>query len=154
MYYFDQEHHCEVAAKGSRFEQRKPRTIKLRPGLTSWQDKTVELGTRPNGSSRTVIRCSRLLGKYDIVHGLQTNWLSSLYALSLVSKQVYAETAPFLYSKTAFIFDAPKRMQRFFSIVSSASLQQITKLHLHYNTYGHPQRTDDQVWQDKHIQSW
>lgn len=153
-YYFDQGYHCEVVAKDSQLKEQKSRTVKLRWGLASWQDKAVELGTQSNDIPLTVVRVSRPLGKYNVVHGLQTNWLSSLYALSLVCKQVYLETAIFVYSKTVFVFNAPKRMHGFFGIVSSASLQQITKLHLHYNTYGPPERADHQVWQEKHRQSW
>ncbi|EUC44532.1 hypothetical protein COCMIDRAFT_27146 [Bipolaris oryzae ATCC 44560] len=154
-YYFDREHHCEVAAKGGRFKQREPHTIKLCSGLSSQKYWTVCSGSESDDSlAPCVVRFSVSLGKYIMVHGLQTNWLSSLYALSLVCKQVHLETTKFLYCKTVFIFDAPKRMHSFFGVVSSASLQNITKLHLHYNTYGHPQRTDHQVWQDKHTQSW
>ena len=153
-YYFDQDYRCEVVAKGSQLKDWESRTIKLRSGLASCQDENVGLGARPNEIPPTVVRFSRPLGKYNIVHGLQTNWLSSLYALSLVCKQVYLETASFPYSKTVFVFDAPKRMYRFFGTVSSASLQQITKLYLHYNTYGPPERTNHQVWQDRHHQSW
>ncbi|KAJ5064797.1 hypothetical protein J3E72DRAFT_164144, partial [Bipolaris maydis] len=154
-YYFDQEHHCEVAAKGSRFKQREPQTIKLCSGISSQQDRTLQPGSESyNSLAPSVVRFSRSLGKYIMVHGLQTNWLGSLYSLSLVCKQVYVETIRFLYCKTVFIFDAPKRMHSFFGVVPSTSLQNITKLHLHYNTYGHPQRTDHQIWQDKHTQSW
>lgn len=154
-YYFDREHHCEVAAKGSQFKQREPQTVKLCSGLSSQQDWTLRPGSESDNSlAPSVVRFSRSLGKYIMVHGLQTNWLSSLYALSLVCKQVHLETTKFLYCKTIFIFDAPKRMHSFFGVVSSTSLQNIKRLHLHYNTYGHPQRTDHQVWQDKHTQSW
>ncbi|XP_014555684.1 hypothetical protein COCVIDRAFT_101610 [Bipolaris victoriae FI3] len=154
-YYFDREHHCEVAAKGSQFKQRKPQTIKLCLGISSQKEGALLSGSESDNSlAPSVVRFSRSLGKYIMVHGLQTNWLSSLYALSLVCKQVHLETTKFLYCKTVFIFDAPKRMNSFFGVVSSTSLQNITKLHLHYNTYGHPQRTDHQVWQDKHTHSW
>ncbi|USP75363.1 hypothetical protein yc1106_02637 [Curvularia clavata] len=153
-YCFDRDCHCEILARGSQLKEQKSRTVKLRSGLASWRGKTLELGAQSNDIPPTVVRFSRPLGKYNVVHGLQTNWLSSLYALSLVCKQVYLETAIFVYSKTVFVFDAPKRMHSFFGTVSSVSLQQITKLHLHYDTYGPPERIDHQVWQERHRQSW
>jgi hypothetical protein len=153
-YYFDRECYCEVVASGTQLTWREPQTIKLcsRPVFTQIQISRP----KPNRDAvpRTVVRFSRPLGKYNVVQGLRTNWVSSMYALSLVCKQVYLETTKLVYGKTVFIFDAPKRMHLFFNVVSTANLQNITKLHLHYNTYGNPRQTDDQVWQGKHTQSW
>jgi hypothetical protein len=153
-YYFDSEHHCEVAAKGCQFKQQKPRTVKLWSGLVPPSKRISAPDAEAKAEFTSVIRFSRPLGKYNAVQGLQTNWLGSIYALSLACKQVYMETAVFLYHKTVFIFDAPKRMANFFSVVYTLRLESITKLRLHYDTYGHPERTEHLVWQDKHGKSW
>ncbi|CAA9964643.1 hypothetical protein PTMSG1_08002 [Pyrenophora teres f. maculata] len=151
-YYFESEHHCEITRKPYQVQQqKKPLTVKLCSGLIA----PSPLSSTPDTSNTvTVIRFTRCLGKYNIIQGLQTNWLGSLYALSLVCKQVYAETVTYMYLKTVFIFDAPKRMANFFDVVSSTRLGCITKLQLHYDTYGHPKSTHNIIWQDKHGRSW
>ena len=151
-YYFESERHCEIIAKGKQFQQqKKPLTVKLSSGIVT----PSPLHPAPNTIDTVhVVRFSRCLGKYNMIQGLQTNWLRSPYALVLVCKQVYAETATYLYRKTVFIFDAPKRMANFFNVVPNTRLECITKLNLHYNTYGHPRSTDHIIWQDKHGQSW
>jgi hypothetical protein len=151
QYYFDAQHHCEVTAKGCQFNQQNPRTVKLWLGLTP---SSTRVSAPDAAQELAIVRFSRPLGKYNAVQGLQTNWLGSMYALSLVCKQVYMETAVFLYHKTVFIFDAPKRMANFFSVVSTLRLESITTVRLHYNTYGHPQRTEHLIWQNKHGESW
>ncbi|EOA80699.1 uncharacterized protein SETTUDRAFT_35625 [Exserohilum turcica Et28A] len=146
-YYFGSEYHCEITAQGSQFKQRRPHTIKLWSGLAARKDHASRPDTKPGMPALNIVRFSGPLG-------LQTNWLGSPYALSLTCKQVHLETAAFLYSKTVFIFDAPKRILNFFNVVPSTSLDKITKLHFHYDTYGPPHRADHQVWQAKHSQSW
>jgi len=151
-YYFESELHCEMTSKRHQLQQqKKPPTIKLCSGLIA---SSPILPVSKTFDTVPVIRFSRCLGKYNVIQGLQTNWLGSSYALSLVCKQVYAETVTFLYCKTVFIFDSPKRIANFFDIVSSTRLHCITKLRLHYDTYGHPKSTHDIIWQDKHDQSW
>ncbi|RMZ74179.1 hypothetical protein GMOD_00005042 [Pyrenophora seminiperda CCB06] len=151
-YYFESDHHCEVVAKGHQLrQQKKPRTVKLSSALTT---PSPLLPAPSTPDTIPVIRFSRCLGKYNVIQGLQTNWRRSLYALSLVCQQVYAETATFLYRKTVFIFNAPKRMANFFHVVHSTRLDYITKLRLHYDTYGPPKSTHDIIWQDKHGRSW
>ncbi|KAF1830026.1 hypothetical protein BDW02DRAFT_559923 [Decorospora gaudefroyi] len=153
-YYFEVERHCEFAAKGCQFKPRKQRTVKLWSGLVPPGSCVSPRDTEADAEAPTLIRFSRPLGKYNVVQGLQTNWLGSLCALSLVCKQVYHETTAFLYTRTVFIFAAPKRMTNFFSNMSAIKLESITKLQLHYDTYGHPQRTSDLIWQNKHGESW
>ncbi|KAF1945492.1 hypothetical protein EJ02DRAFT_500747 [Clathrospora elynae] len=153
-YYFGAEVRCEVAAVGfQRFLQRKPRTVKLSSGLLCQPVSKPRPATESKNEVE-VIRISRPLGKHNVVQGLKTNWLGSLYALNLVCKQVHAETLAFLYHKTLFIFDAPKRIDNFLNIVSKPRLECIAKLQLHYDTYGDPGRTADCIWQDRHYQSW
>ncbi|KAG9377877.1 hypothetical protein PtrSN002B_002443 [Pyrenophora tritici-repentis] len=151
-YYFEAENHCEITRKSHQpQQQKKPLTVKLCSALIA----PTPISSAPDTSNTVpVIRFTRCLGNYNIIQGLQTNWLGSLYALSLVCKQVYAETVTYMYLTTVFIFDAPKRMTNFFDVVSSTRLGCITKLQLHYDTYGHPKSTHNVIWQDKHGRSW
>lgn len=153
-YYFDSERRCEIASKGSKFTQRKPQTVKLSSNVIATKSTTPAPDPEISATPPVVIRFSRSLGKYNAVQGLRTNWPDSLCALNLVCKQVYAETAKLLYQSTVFVFDAPKRMTNFFKYASSIHLGSITRLHLHYSTYGNPNKTVDVVWQEKHHQSW
>lgn len=153
-YYFQADCRCEFAAKGCNFTQPKPRVVKLSTGLIRPKNNMFKSHTGVEDEQPITIRISRPLGKYNIVQDLQTSWPSSLYALNLVCKQVYTETIPFLYRKTIFVFDAPKRINAFLSIVSKPRLADITKLQLHYSTYGSPEASQDRVWQDKHRSTW
>jgi len=151
-YYFESELHCEMTSKRYQLQQQKePPVIRLWSALAA---SSPLLPVSKVSDTVPVICFSRCLGKYNVIQGLQTKWLGSSYALNLVCKQVYAETATFLYCKTVFIFDSPKRITNFFDVISSTRLDYITKLRLHYDTYGHPKSTHDIIWQDKHGQSW
>ena len=152
-YYIQPDFRCEFAAKGYCFKQAKSRTVKLLPNV----HRTSHLykdSTKPEEYGPTVIRISRPLGKYNVVQGLQTNWLASIYTLNLVCKQIHAETQEFLYQKTVFVFESPKRLTNFLTFISKPKLATITKLQLHYSTYGAPKSLDDLVWQEKHTKSW
>ncbi len=153
-YCFDPEGRCEIVSRESRFTQYTPETIKL----SLHRVPTINTTTSPNSESKhtppTTVRFSRRLGKYSVIQGLQTNWSGSLCALSLVCKQIYTETATLLYQKTTFVFDAPKRIVNFLKFASSAGIGSITKLHLHYDTYGHPWGSVNVIFEEKHRQSW
>jgi hypothetical protein len=154
QYYFSSSFRCEVASNSRQFEACKPRTVKLWAGAFQPHSQSLQYTSPTNSESPITIRISRPLGKYNIVHGLQTNWFASLFALNLVCKQIYTETLAFIYHKTVFVFDAPSRITNFLRTVSSPKLGHITKLQLHYSTYGCPKWTRDRVWQDKHNESW
>jgi hypothetical protein len=153
-YYFESERRCEIVGNGAQFTRRSPQTVKLSMNLALAKDTTPAHKSEANIIPPTAVHFPRPLGKYNAVRGLCTNWQGSLHALSLVCKQIYLETATFLYQKTVFVFNAPKRMVNFFRLASSVGIENITILHLHYNTYGHPHRTDFRIWQEKHSQSW
>lgn len=156
-YYFASKFRCEFAAQGRRLDNPQSRTVKPRSALphTNNASNPFQHTTRKVPKSPPVtVRMPRMLGKYSRVKGLQTNWQSSLFALHLVCKQVNAETTPFLYTKTVFVFDAPKRLEAFLTVLPQEKLSLITKLQLHYNTYGHPARAQDTIWQEKHHDSW
>jgi hypothetical protein len=147
--YFESDFRCEIAAKGSILKERKTRTVKLSTGA-----QTLKYQSKPKEESPITIRTSRPLGKYTTVKGLQTNWFSSLFAIHLVCKQLHAETLPYIYSTTVFVFDASNRLKTFLNVVSKPKLEHITKLQLHYETYGCPQLLKDRIWQEKHNKSW
>lgn len=156
-YYFEPRRHCEIAAAGTQFKhqhQRKPQTLKLCSGLTPQETHNTDLDSVSSTTVPSVTRFSRSLGKYNSIQGLQTKWHSSLCALSLVCKQVYAETITLLYRTTVFVFDAPRRIGNFLDVVARVRLENITMLHLHYDTYGHPLWADDLRWHEKHRLSW
>lgn len=153
-HYFEPKFRCEFAAKGCQFKEPENRTVKLWSGLTNSDGKKFKYDAKVEPEHLISIRIARPLGKYNVVKGLQTNWLASIYALSLVCKQVYAETVTFLYEKTTFFFDSPKRINNFLNVVSKPKLEQITKLQLHYITYRDPKSYHDRKWQEKHHNSW
>lgn len=155
-YYFARSIRCEFAAQGRQLDERQSRTVTLVSAHTQPKnyDKPLKYTTKKVPERPVTIRISRPLGKYNIVKGLQTNWLASLNALNLVCKQVHNETTAFLYDKTVFVFDAPKRIEAFLTILPQTKLGLITQLQLHYDTYGHPARCQDYTWQDKHHESW
>ncbi|KAH7069445.1 hypothetical protein FB567DRAFT_540139 [Paraphoma chrysanthemicola] len=153
-YYFESECRCEVAAQSSRFDEHRPRIVSLWAGVHHSDTQVLKYESKVQKESPATIRISRLLGKYTIVKGLQTNWFTSLFAINLVCKQIHGETLPFIYKKTTFVFDAPVRITNFLNVVSKQKLEHITKLQLHYSTYGAPSWTKDRIWQEKHAQSW
>jgi hypothetical protein len=151
---FESDFRCEIVAKGQQLTERKKRTVKLWSGVLHSDTRVFKYAAEVEEDSPVTIRISRPLGKHNTVKDLQTNWLASLYALNLVCKQVHAETLKFVYHKTEFVFDAPSRVTSFVAILSNPRLQDITKLQLHYTTYGCPKWNKDRIWQDKHSESW
>lgn len=153
-YYFQDVVRCEVASKGRKFESVELHTVRLWSGLIHSEDKVFKYESKLVNEQPITIRISRPLGRYNIVRGLQTNWLASVHSLNLVCKQVYTETVVFLYRDTVFVFNAPKRIDNFLEITTKPNLANLTRLELHYDTYGDPKATQDRIWQDKHHESW
>lgn len=153
-HYFAPSFRCEFAAEGFQFHSPQSRTVKLWSGLVHSEHKPYKYETQEAPQQPTTIRISRPLGQYNIVKGLNTNWASSIYALNLVCKQIYGETNAYLYNKTVFAFNAPKRINAFLSLVPQTNLTLITKLQLHYTTYGEPVNSCDCIWKAKHLSSW
>jgi hypothetical protein len=153
-YYFESSICCEVVASGRELSSRKPRTVKLWAGAFHHTGQVLKHTPETKRDAPITIRMSRPLGKYTVVHGLQTNWNSSLYALNLVCKLLHTETVAYLYRKTVFVFDAPKRICNFLAVVSQPRLECIARMEMHYSTYGCPKLAKDVVWQEKHHGSW
>jgi hypothetical protein len=153
-YYFESSICCEVVASGRQISSRKLRTVKLWAGAFHHTGQVLKHTPETKRDAPITIRMSRRLGKYTVVQGLQTNWHGSLYALNLVCKLLHAETVAFLYRKTVFVFDAPKRVCNFLAVVSQPRLECIARMEMHYSTYGCPKLAKDVVWQEKHHGSW
>jgi hypothetical protein len=154
-YIFESEFRCEVASKNRQFDKPKPRKVKLWAGAFQSGTQTLQYTSATKEEEAPItIRISRPLGKYNVVQGLRTNWFASLFAINLVCKQIHTETLAFIYSRTTFVFDAPKRITNFLNIIPTSKLELLTKLELHYTTYGCPALMKDRIWQDKHTESW
>lgn len=152
QYYFQGDFRCEISARNSRFEGPKQLVVTLCSNMAL--EKATDIKQTKYKRKTTVVRFAQYLGKYDVVKGLQTTWLTSLFSLHLVCKLIYVETVAYIYSKTEFCFQSPKRIYNFLDVVSQPKLQQISRLELHYHTYGHPQASHDTIWQHKHHDSW
>ncbi|KAF2832554.1 hypothetical protein CC86DRAFT_390580 [Ophiobolus disseminans] len=154
QYYFEPDFRCEIAAKGSQLKEREARTVKLYAGAFQSDNRVLKYESKAKEEGPLTVRVSRPLGQYNIVKGLRTNWLASLFAINLVCKQIHAETLPYLYRETTFVFDASNRLLNFLGVISSSKLHHITKLQIHYATYGNPRMSVDRKWKEKHNQSW
>ncbi|CAO2649081.1 Nn.00g100300.m01.CDS01 [Neocucurbitaria sp. VM-36] len=153
-YYFQPDVRCEFASRGHQFMQPERPTVKLQSNVLATNRHISKNDSNREGGCSVVIRISRALGKYNAVQGLRTNWLTSVYALNLACRQIHAETLPLLYNKTVFVFASSRRIANFLDVISNPMLQNITKLQLHYTTYGAPTKLEDAIWQDKHTDAW
>lgn len=95
-----------------------------------------------------------LIGQYKRIQGLDTRWSSSLTGLIYVCKQVHIETIGLLYQNTTFGFDSPNRIRGLLTVLPKANLKNITRIQLHYHTYGEPKESKDVQWKQKHADSW
>lgn len=148
-YYFKNEFRVEIVARGTVLVKPKPKTVKL---YVSPRYDHVKTRTPLADVPSNFLRMSRTMGRYKHVDGIETKWASSLSALPLVSKQIYAETVSYLYLNTTFVFDAPRRLTNFIESVPAINLSHVTKLILHYSTYGDPRYKNP--FQEKHVKSW
>jgi hypothetical protein len=153
-YYFASTSHCEIASQGSTFQPPTPLTVKLYANQLPPIHTTNPTTKSSAISSPPTLRISRPLGKHTAIQALRTNWRTSLHALHLICKLIHKETIPFLYRNTVFKFNAPKRLKDFLNIISPHNLAHITRLQLHYDTYGSPRWAADVIWQEKHGRSW
>ncbi|KAF2645772.1 hypothetical protein P280DRAFT_465535 [Massarina eburnea CBS 473.64] len=152
-YYFREDFRCEIAAKESTIDQLAlkvpPKTIKLCVGITRGKKPVSNPLEEPIlKTQQRSLRVSRPYGNYRRVHGESTKWENSLCALVLVCKQIHLESVVFLYQKTTFVFDAPKRINNFLRWVPLRNLAHVTKLQLCYIPY------NGNGWDTKHRLSW
>jgi hypothetical protein len=153
-YYFEEDLRCEIAAKGEHFDNKKEKTIKLCLGTVNKDGPVYKYSKTPTPDTPRTLRISKRLGYRSLLHRTQTSWLSSPYTLVFVCKQIHHESLLFVYHNTTFVAAAPRRIMNFLQVLPKKNLSYITKLHLHYTTYGNPRLLKDCVWQQKHLDSW
>jgi hypothetical protein len=152
--YFDVGFRCELVAQNHQLQVAlSARTVRLWAGAFHATHNPLRYTTESTEEPHPPIglRISRNLGKYNQVEALKTDWPTSLSALPLTCRQVYNETLVLLYNATTFVCAAPARLNNF---LSTAKLEFVTKLELHYETYGDPEWSRDRIWQDKHRDAW
>lgn len=71
-----------------------------------------------------------------------------------VCKLVCTECIGLFYLNTTFAFDSPSRITGFLKVLSVTNLAHVTKVQLHYHTYGEPKRSKDVRWKERHLESW
>jgi hypothetical protein len=95
-----------------------------------------------------------LTGRYERIRGLDTRWSTSLCGLIFVCKQIHNECICFFYTNTTFAFDSPSRVVNFLKVPLATNLANVTRIQLHYHTYGDPKRSEDIRFKQKHAESW
>lgn len=154
QYYFDVGFRCELVAQSEKLQgQSKPNTVKLWAGAFHQTTKPLRYTCKPQEepSLPITLRVPRSLGKYNQVEALKTKWPTSLSALPLTCRQIYRETLVLLYRATVFVSASPSRLTEF---LSTAKPEFVTKLELHYETYGDPKLDQARKWQEKHHNAW
>lgn len=152
--YFNVGFRCELVGQNHQLQVApQARTVKLWAGAFHATHNPLRYTTKSNEEPHSPIslRISRHLGKYNQVEALKTDWATSLSALPLTCWQVYTETLALLYNATIFVCASPARLNNF---LSTAKLEFVTKVELHYETYGDPAWNRDRLWQDKHHNAW
>ena len=82
---------------------------------------------------------------YDSVTPVHLLWVCS---------KIYPEASSVLYSKSTFVLARLKSMRHFLDRLSPSNRLALTSLDLRYTAYGHPAKTVDQPWKDKHDYAW
>jgi len=75
-------------------------------------------------------------------------------SLALVNKALYEEASSFFYSRSVFCFDKTRTLRHFLDNMSETNRASIATLRLKHTPYGHPLRTEDQVWKNKADRAW
>ena len=75
-------------------------------------------------------------------------------SLLWVCRKMYPEAASMFYSKSTFIFTHLGTLRHFLNNLTATDKAAITRLTLKYQTYGHPAKTENAVFKQKHDKSW
>lgn len=154
-YSFQDSFRCELVGQGCDFSSVGQNTIKILSNTTVRSKPPIKHCSKTKSDDPIVIRLPpRGPSTRHTALSSRTCWLDYHCALVLVCKQMYAETLPLLYQRITFVFEAPRRIIGFLKSVTEPNLNHVTKLHLHYATYGNPLCARDVAWQEKHIESW
>ena len=71
-----------------------------------------------------------------------------------VNRQMHNEAASVFYSKADFSFSLMGTLRHFLNHLTPPAKAGIRNLQITYNAYGHPARTSNRVWKQKHDQIW
>lgn len=74
--------------------------------------------------------------------------------LLFVCRSISEEAASVLYSKSMFHFHGLRALRHFLNHLRPVTTKSITRLALHHEAYGHPDKTEDQRWKKKHDDLW
>ncbi len=74
--------------------------------------------------------------------------------LLFVCKSMSEEAASVLYSKSMFHFHRLRALRHFLDNLRPITTKSITRLALNYRAYGHPVKTEDRRWKEKHDCLW
>jgi hypothetical protein len=168
-HYFPDDFRCEIVSKGTDFDPAGYKRMKLGmiPVSVNWAGSVFTVPGeqlvprvqwqpfRPRES--TTIRLSRRLGqtKDTRVDALRTNWSVSLpIALMFVCRDVYRESIVLLYERTTFVFNTPNRINNFLNAFPSINLGLVTRLELHYTSYGSQPTTEGKDFRQAHLAAW
>ncbi|KAF2630842.1 hypothetical protein BU25DRAFT_438033 [Macroventuria anomochaeta] len=157
QYYFQDTYRCELVGEGCDFTTAAPKTIKLLSNTRTTKPRREMDRGSSTLDNPLIVRFPRLRRSnrtYSTGPRVYRGWLNPHGALILVCKQVHVETLPLLYQRITFVFEAPRRITNFILRVPKQNHGNVTKLHLHYATYGSPSAACHVVWQEKHIESW
>lgn len=155
QHYFEDTYQCELVGRGRDFDAHAPKTVKLLSNSSQARQAKPKIRTKsanhtaPSPLTHRFPQSSTHPGSRTF-HG----WLRSRCALILVCKQVCAEALSLLYPRITFVFAAPRHIINFLHRLPLQGQASVTKLHLHYATYGSPAAVDDVIWQQKHLESW
>ncbi|XPT02102.1 hypothetical protein M3J09_011224 [Ascochyta lentis] len=155
-YCFQSSFRCELVAQGCDLTTATPKVVKsLLNATVNSKPRHGDNRGKAKSDEPLIIRLPpRRRGSHSAVLGPRTCWLDLFCGLILVCKQIHTETLPLLYQRITFIFEAPCRISSFLRRVPQQNLDNVSKLHLYYTTYGSPSSASDVIWQDKHIESW
>ncbi len=85
----------------------------------------------------------------------QVKWATSLHALILTCRQIYAEAAPLLYARMTFFFQSARAIVRYLAQLRTPQLAALQKIHIDYRTYGNPQSPGThECWMRKYEALW
>lgn len=74
--------------------------------------------------------------------------------LLFICKSISEEAASVLYSKSMFHFHGLRALRHFLHHLRPGTTKSITRLALTHQAYGHPVKTEDRRWKEKHDHLW
>jgi len=114
----------------------------------------IEPQQKKDNAPVPTLYCTRVLGKYNRMEGLNTKWSTSFSGLVLTCRQIHREAVIYLYANTTFSIHSSNRLNSFLTYVRPTNLAAVKRLHLSHCTYGQPSKASDGIWKGKHDANW